>query len=405
MRRLTTLLVSLLAVGPSHAQEPLPPGRGPVPLVRPGELPGELPPPERFPFPPPTMDLQLGEPLPPRGAGNDPLFAPAPRPDSNPAPGGEFLEPPPYQNTLEGGPDWPRRAGPIRDDEFSPRYRFLYFPDRQVRFQPTQLSQARHEVDIPVPILLEQSDLLGLSLRGKNIRTYTRAILPDSGRLYPKSLWEFSIGLGYLHRFDNGWSAGVLPRLGTISDRPFESTRDLNFSLVAFVRAPAALQGDFWTASLFYFPNSTLPFPFPGLAYEWNPDPTLQVSIGIPLSVRWQFAPDWQFDFAYRPVTQINSRLSYTVRQGFKLYGAFDWDPEGYYLSGRPDRRNLFFIQEKRLSGGVRVDVAPRLTFDFAGGLAFDRNSGVGRNSVDYRFDRVDVSRGGFISAWLLLNF
>ena len=398
MRR-TALLVTLATLAAGRGQEPLPPGQGPVPLIRPGDGRAPLPRPDL----PPPSELELGEPLPPRGMGDDPLFSPAPR--TAPIPGGDFLEPPPNRNPLEAGPDWPRRDGPIRDDEFRPRYRFLYFPDRQVRFQPTQLSQARHELDIPIPLILEESDLLGLSLRGKNITSYTRAILPDSGRLYPKSLWEFSIGLGYLHRFENGWSAGILPRVGTISDRPFESTRDLNVSLVAFVRAPAALQGDYWTASLFYFPNSTVPFPFPGLAYEWNPDPSLQVSIGIPLSVRWQFAPDWQFDFSYRPVTQINSRLSYTARQGFKVYGAFDWDPEGYYLSARPDRRNLFFIQEKRLSAGVRVDVAPRLTFDFAGGLAFDRNSGVGRSSINYRFDRVDISRGGFVSAWLLLNF
>ena len=406
MRRVVTLIAFATVLGAAHAQNTLPPGRGPVPLVRPGE---PLPPPDRVPFPTPTPDIRLEPPIPPGGAGDQPLFSPAPAPFRRDPLGGPPDLPDdarePYRNPLEGGVDWPQRGNQLRDDEYSPRYRFWYFPDRQVRFQPTELSQARHELDIPIPIILEKSDLLGVSLRGRNIRTYTRAILPDSGRLYPKSLWELSLGVGYLHRFDNGWSAGILPRVGTISDKPFESTRELNVSLVAFVRAPAALQGDFWTVSLLYFPNSTLPFPIPGIAYEWNPDPTLQISAGIPLSVRWQFAPKWQFDFAYRPVTQINSRISYSIRPGFKLYSAFDWDPEGYYLAGRPDRRNLFFIQEKRLSGGVRLDATQRLTFDFSGGLAFDRNSGVGRSSIDYDYDRVDISRGGFVSAWLLLRF
>jgi len=391
---LVTLLLTLASV--ATGQDGLPP-RDPVPLRR--------------DIPPPVLpDIPPGPP--PVRPADDPLFPPR-RPDPPAAdlpprlgrPLDDFREPPPFRGDGDDGTNWPQRRNPERDDEYSPRYRVWYFGDQAVRGQPTDLSQVRQELDVPIPILLDRTDLFGASLRVRNITTYTRAVLPDSGQLFPKSLWEVSLGIGYLHRFDNGWSAGILPRIGTISDKPFESTRELNLSAIAFVRAPAFYEGDFWNFTLFYFPNSQVPFPIPGVAYEWNPNPDLRINIGLPFNVRWRFAPDWQFDFGYRPLTQITSRLSWEPRPGFKPYAGFDWDNEGYYLVGRPNRRDLFFLQEKRLTGGVRFDLSQRLTLDLSGGYAFDRSNGVGRTSVSYRSDRLTIESGGFLSAWLLLQF
>ena len=317
-------------------------------------------------------------------------------------PADEPREPPP---AVEPDPLFPQRANPNRDDEYSPRYRLWYLPDTGVRGQPGGFSQARQELDLPIPLLLDKTDLFGLSFRLRNTATWTPATLPDSGRPFPSRLWEVSLGVGYLHRFDNGWSAGVLPRIGTATDKPFQSTRELNFSAIGFVRVPAYYQGDFWNFTLLYFPNSQLPFPFPGVAYEWNPDKTVRINFGIPFSVRWQFSPGWEFDFGYRPLTQITSRLSFDPRPGFRTYALFDWDSDGYYLAGRPERRDLFFLQEKRAGGGVRLDLAEHFTLDLSGGYAFNRSSGVGRNSIRYKSDRLDIRSGAYLSAWLLLQF
>ncbi len=412
MRRCWLIAFSAALAGPvAAAQDPLPPGLGPVPLRRDG---GDAPPPPPENVPVPRIDplpgpaprsgggsifqAPLGEPELPRDYRRDP----PPRPPDRVSP---LPDPLPGRPTVGGGDGlWPQRQDPERDDQYSPRYRYSYATEEAVRAQPATLSQNRHELDVPVPFLLDKTDLFGASLRVKYTATATRAVLPDTGRLFPKDLWEISAGVGYLHRFDNGWSAGILPRFGTLSDRPFASGRDLFFSAIGFVRIPAATTGDYWNLTLLYFPNQ-LPYPLPGVAYEWNPDPTLRLSVGLPFSVRWRFAPQWQFDFSYRPLTQINSQISYEVRPGFKVRGEFAWESDGYYLFGRAERKDLFFVQDKRLGAGARVDLAERLTLDVSSGLLFDREFGVGRNSWNTRYDRVDVRRGGYISAQLLLQF
>lgn len=365
---------------------------------------GDDPPPGRR-IPPPLFP-ELGTPQPPAfPARPDPLFAePQPPPRVGPPSmlPDDSREPP---RPAAGGPGSLFQENSRGNDDYSPRYRIWWFPERDVKGQNAQLSSLRQELDVPIPILLEKTDLFGATFRVRNRHAFTDAVLPDTGNPYPKNLWDISFGLGYLHRFENGWSAGLLPRIGSASDQPFHSGRELNFSAVGFVRAPAYREGDFWNFSVFYFPNSQIRFPIPGIAYEYNPDPSLKLSLGIPLSVRWRFAEQWQFDFGYRPVTQITTRLTWEPQPGLRAYAGFEWDTEGYYLAGRLDRQDSFFLQEKRLPIGTRFNILPQLTLDLSGGYAFDRHDGVGHNSLDYRYDRVNIRPGGYISAWLLLNF
>lgn len=305
---------------------------------------------------------------------------------------------------------WPQPYALTRNDDRAPRYRAWWYPERPVRGQPTTLGFVRQELDVPFPILLEDRDILAGSFQIKNMLFQTQAVLPDSGlldteRRFPSNLWDINIGVAYIHRFDNGWSAGIIPRFGSPSDKPFNSLREMSISAIGFVRVPAAYEGDFWNFSLFYQPNGQVPFPLPGISYDWNPDEDLKMSIGIPFSIMWRPALDWRVDFSYRPLTQITSRVSWEARPGFRIYGGFDWDSEGYFLTGRPERRDRFFVQEKRIIGGVRFDIAERLSLDLSGGYAFDRSFGAGRNPLHYKYDRVDVASGGFLSAWLLIPF
>ena len=324
----------------------------------------------------------------PRDPPPDPLFPdPLPRPTREPG-------------------SWPQGPGISRDDNRAPRYRVWWYPEQAAKDRGQDLGYVVQSLDVPIPIVLEKADILAASVQVKNLHFQTNGLtLPDSGRPFPRNLWDLNVSLAYIHRFDDGVSVGVIPKFGSPSDRPFSGFDSLNFGLVGFVRVPAAAQGDYWNFGVIYSPNSILPFPIPGLSYEYNPDPDLRLSLGIPFSVLWRFADDWRFEFNYRPITLIHSQVTWEPRDGFQVYGGFDWDNDGYYLRDRPERRDLFFRQEKRLFGGVRLDVASRVTLDLSGGYAFDRNFGVGRSALNYKSDRVDVAPGGYLSAWLLIPF
>jgi len=331
---------------------------------------------EREPFPPP-----------PREAADDGLF---------PA----ILTP-----STRGPGTWPLVNSEDRDDNRAPQYRVWWYPERNVRRTATHLGFLEHLLEVPFPIVLSDPVILAGSFRLRNLNFQTNAVLPDSQRPFPANLWDVSLGFAFLYKFQDGSTFGFLPRVGSPSDRPFSNAQVYNFTAIAFYRTPAFLEGDFWNFGLFYFPNSQIPFPFPGLSYEYKPNDDLLIRIGIPFSLMWRPLPSWKVKLDYRPLTQITSRLSYEVREGFVLYGGFDWDNQGYFLKDRRERRDLFFRQEKRILGGVRADIAERLTLDISGGYAFDRNFGSGRNALNLRYDKIDIASGGFLSAWLLIPF
>jgi hypothetical protein len=330
-------------------------------------------------------DLPPREPL--RELPRDPLFPERPKPASR-----------------EPG-TWPQVPGALRDDARAPRYRVWWYPKEQVRNSPSELQIVTQQLDVPFPISVDSEDILAGSFQIKNSNFKTQAKLPTTGNPFPRNLWNIGLTLAYIHRFEDGTSLGVIPQFGSPSDKPFHSGREYNYGFLGFVRTPAYEPGDFWNFGVFYSANSQIPFPIPGIAYEFNPNPDVRISLGIPLSAMIRFDDQWRFDFTYRPVTLIHSQLTYEPRPGFQIYGGYDWDNEGYYLTGRQERRDTFFRQEMRLFGGVRVDIAERISLDLSGGYAFQRNFGSGRTSLDYKYDRVDVQAGGFLSAWLLIPF
>ncbi|MGL6074796.1 MAG: hypothetical protein ACRC8S_11600 [Fimbriiglobus sp.] len=300
---------------------------------------------------------------------------------------------------------WPQNSGAFRDDNRAPRYRVWWYPEEQVRNSPSKMGIIQQQFDLPFPIFLGEEDILAGSFQLRHLNFQTRAILPDTGNPFPRNLWNINLNLAYIHRFNDGSSLGVIPSFGSPSDKPFHSGREYNYGILAFWRVPAAYEGDFWNFGVFYNANSQIPFPIPGIAYEYNPNPDVRISLGIPFSVMLRFDENWRIDFSYRPITVIRSQLTYEPRPGFQVYGGYDWDNEGYSLEGRNQRQDRFFRQEMRLFGGVRMDLGERISLDLSGGYAFERNFGVGRSSVRYDYDRVNLAPGGFLSAWLLIPF
>ena len=163
-----------------------------------------------------------------------------------------------------------------------PGYSVDWYPSQAVTRQGAELGMVRQNLTLAAPIWSEGGDLLLATANLRNTHTYTDALLPDTGRRFPRDLWNASVGLGYLRRFDNGWTGGLLLGFGSASDRPFHSIREVNFSIGGLLRVPAWNEGDFWLFTLFYSPGGLLNFPIPGIAYQWNYSERFQFTIGIP---------------------------------------------------------------------------------------------------------------------------
>ena len=286
-----------------------------------------------------------------------------------------------------------------------PGYSVDWYPSQSVTRQGADLGMVRQNLTLAAPIWSDAGDVLLATANLRNTHTYTDALLPDTGRRFPRDLWNASVGLGYLRRFDNGWTGGLLLGVGSASDKPFHSIREVNFSIGGLLRVPAWNDADFWLFTLFYSPGGLLNFPIPGIAYQWNYSERFQFTIGIPAALMWKPTDDLTFTASYVPLTNVRAMLDYRFREGIHFFGAYASVNDAYFLADRAERYDRFLSFEQQVYGGVKFDILKNATLDFHAGYAFGRRFGEGRNQGAVLHDRVDVAPGGYLGAALRLKF
>jgi hypothetical protein len=283
-------------------------------------------------------------------------------------------------------------------------YSPVWAPPKRVEDQDARLGSVRQDTRGMFPIYLNGPDVLLGSLTLRNTEFQTDAVLTDSRRPFPGQLWDVGAGLTYLRDLCDGWSAGGVVTVGSRSDRPFNSVHELYPSAIAFLRVPAG-GNDAWQYSVSYVPASLLPFPIPGVAYEWNPTDRLQVALGVPFSLVWKPTDTLRFDLGYLPPQSVRAQLTWQATPRLGVFGGFEWVNDTYLLAGRPDRDDRFFSLEKRLPIGLRWTPGPGCALDLAGGYAFDRLYYTARNFTEQGRDRVEVAPGGFLMLRLALQY
>lgn len=305
--------------------------------------------------------------------------------------------PAPKQRARGGAPGGPG-MGP-------PGYSATWYPAQAVSDSAADVGFVRQSLSGAFPIWRDDGDMVFLMASVRNSLFSTDAVLPDTRRPFPHELWNVSLGLMYLHEFDNGWTSGLSTTFGSASDQPFNSTRELNVGFFGFLQVPVQNDRDAWMFSLMYSPVGNLNFPIPGIAYSWKPSDDLNVNFGIPFSVMWKPATDLTLNFSYIPVTNINARATYRVKDGLNVYGGFEWLNEAYFLADRAERKDRFLVIEKRLISGIRWDIATHVAIDLSAGYAFDRFYAEGQSQFSNLRDRIDVAPGPFAGASLLLRW
>jgi hypothetical protein len=287
-----------------------------------------------------------------------------------------------------------------------PGYGAMWIPAQPVANQPTDLGLLRQDLSLFAPIHREGADTAAVGFGIRNTIFSTDAILPTSGRKFPDTLWDIQAGMAYSHRWDNGWTTGAVVSAGSASDRPFRQSNVLVASLALYTAFPV-IEQDAWILGISYTPTSDFPYPLPIVSYYWRPGDDLEMNIGIPFFVRWRFAPDLTFEGVWVPIRTLSARVTWQAPAvpGFRLYAAFDWANESYFLADRTVREHRFYSYEKRLAAGMQFDLLYRLRLDISAGYAFDRFYFQGRDYSQRDRDRVDVGAGPFGAISLRLQF
>jgi hypothetical protein len=277
-------------------------------------------------------------------------------------------------------------------------YRAIWLPSARVTNEDGRhLGFVEQSLSASCPLYADSVNVVTGRVGVREQLFQTNALLPGSLQPFPEQLWNISLGMTGAHRFDNGWIAGLGLSGGSASNRPFETGKDLNANVTAFLRIPVR-EADAWNFTLAYSPLGQIAFPVPGVSYFWHPSDCFSANIGLPFSLHWRPLNDLSLDISYMLLTTVHARATYRLTESLRVYCGFNWINQGYRLNADGDSTNRFFYYEQNLTAGGRWTVTQHVAFDLASGYAFDRYYSEGRALGGGSGQRVDIASSPFLS-------
>jgi hypothetical protein len=268
---------------------------------------------------------------------------------------------------MGGGP----MGGPGGGSPFSA---FTFFQPQSNLQNQSGTFQVRGEgLVLGLPVSMGPNGIWILNTRVEHNAFETDATLPGSTQPFPHELWNINLGLMHIHPLDNGWTAGGMVSIGSASDRPFASIREMNANLLAFLNVPTR-ERDAWNFSLFYSPLGQLAFPIPGIAYLWRPNEQFQMSIGLPFSLTYRPTDTISLNLSYLPLTNASAIVCWTPSELWTVYSGYQNHSQGYELAGRADPQERLFDFDQRLNVGVRRALGAGFALDCSAAYLFDRS-------------------------------
>jgi hypothetical protein len=172
---------------------------------------------------------------------------------------------------------------------------------------------------------------------------------------------------------------------GSASNRPFQSKRDNTQGANMIYKFNSK-----WFGVLNYSNNRTFfnNKPLPGFFYIGEMTRENILVIGFPF-ILWQKPVADHLSIKYFGLIPWSHRLKllYTKHIWIKPYVGFEQVPQTYFRHEREERYDRFFWFERRLMTGLEGGFSRKLRYDFAAGLAFDRQFFEARNfSQDKEF-------------------
>jgi hypothetical protein len=284
---------------------------------------------------------------------------------------------------------------PARRPTVSTEAKVVYFESSETDDARKKLDFTSGEVDVAYRAPSKRGGEWQAGARGAYFNIETEARLPLSGAAIPGDLYDIEFRGGYRHPLDNGHMLGLSLRLGSPSDKPFNSYDETVIGATGLYRIPAG-QRNSWNVFLdFATQRSFLSnIPLPGVAYAWVPNRETFALIGLPVAMyRTRFAERWGFELFYFPPIRGRAKLSYDITPGLTPYLSFKSYRDAFLRAGREDSDE--WLRHEVLLGevGVRWKLGKQISLDGAAGYAFDRYL-YESDSFSDDDDRIDLEDG-----------
>ena len=237
----------------------------------------------------------------------------------------------------------------------NPHVGATWYPEQNTDQAGTSLSMQRTYFQGAVPVYQSGADTYVLTAHVDETSIQTNAILPTTMQAMPNQLFNIAFGMNYFHQFEGGNVGGIVFDVGSASDRPFQSGREILASGTGFLLMPQDEKSS-WFVGVNASTNSQVLYgvPIPGGGYFYHPSEDFQAILGFPFSVvSWKVARDWQLQYVWAFLTTMHARTVYQPTPDWQFYAGFDWTNENWRLAERVNEKDHFFYYEKKLATGL----------------------------------------------------
>ncbi len=271
--------------------------------------------------------------------------------------------------------------------------RLWWLPRQNLKDQPADLAMNGEELEFAVPVRID-ADGIWLALGAfQRLEISTSAVLPDSGLAVPDQLWDIEVGTMHLRKLANGGRAGGMLRVGSPSDQPFASLREMTVTLLGFLTIPSG-QRDAWSFSLFYTPTGQIIWPIPGVAYVWRPSEQFQANLGVPFSLEYRPTETLTITAGYRPLNHIHVLVGQALGESWSIYGGYRTVNKTFLLADRQNDRERTYIFDQRLMLGSQLELGRGWSLDVSAAYVFDRQMFQAEKFSGRRRDELRIDPG-----------
>jgi len=224
---------------------------------------------------------------------------------------------------------------------------------------------------------VDANDEVQISASWTEAATDTTAPLLPNGD-FPDHLYDLRFGGMYRHVTASKYIYGASASFGSDDPKPFSTTAGLIVGASVFMKMPLD-SGDAWLFTLSYSNDRTLfnNVPFPGVAYEWNPDKTFRMIIGIPFFLaNWRPTPSVLADVSASIFGNVHAGgwvKPFERARWLRLQAAYDWGTEIYKWPSYIDSDQFVYFRSMRVTGGIGIEITQLIGGSLFAGAAFDR--------------------------------
>lgn len=263
---------------------------------------------------------------------------------------------------------------------------------------PEEVSTNNYRVNAATPLWAWDDHSTAVTLNAQRIELGENKTISDGPEKTPRRLDRVELSGVYSRKLSDKKFVGGRLQVGSASDRPFHSNREMSYTAMGFYGKPAE-DGNFWLYSVFISNNNPIAnfLPIPGVTYVYRNDKFTGL-FGLPFnSIQWTPVPTWSFSLSFL-ITNMTAEVTYGLKENIQWSAGYSRSQQTFLRHEREKLRDRLFFTENRLYVGMKTPADKSLSWELQSGLAFDRQlrEGTGFSNTDLL---MNLHRSWYVSA------